>query len=343
MKTYAESGLKFVHPKSLTVQGDMPTLALYSPDGGSLILSLYDRGEDFDMYYESQLNPEAVKNQFEGFFLVAEAVNSPTKFQNSFDSMFEIIRAGDYPKFPGAKELFAKLPSGTNFSTFNWDILIPLNDRVFRVSMTVEEKDFAEIEKTWAPIIESIELETETLCELEDSYQLQSYDWTELPEGDSGHFSYEFNPHFHNITFMDSTLLEDDPDSLEDAFFDLDESTTMLKIDRAAILFPISDPLLVKADFYFNTDAPSDLNEWAQVFESILAVSSGHLSITADVAPEIDITLEEGNYRLRVYFKPLEAPEDESWINNEQWAVYIYPATEEEDNTVNVIKKYSLE
>ena len=239
-----------------------------------------------------------------------------------------IVRSGEHPVYPGAKEVVSVIPTSGAGVTSYWRISAPINNKN---ALTIDvmargdsESEAVKALETWKTVIDSIKIEP-------DKAAFTKWDGIERFYWDGirpGGFNYKFRPDFGFILFRDSTA------SLVLNFSNESFRQHIAKSDRRAAFF-MSDALVIPSGFYFNEKWPDpDDPTWENVVEGLMTIKTGLLVFGAGTSPvEAVVALPEGVYKFRVYSALVDAKNDSQEVR-----FYFQPTDEKENNQITVLK-----
>ena len=280
----------------------------------------------YGLEYDIRVNPKSIENN-----------------QNQQEKL-QIIRAGNYDKFPNGKELLRRTIFNSGHVEYLWTVLMQVENRAIRIQTL--SKDLSEIEYLWKPIVDSMELNYKNVGQLFDpECKPAPCNWEKTIIGQTQHFHIGFTgqDHFVGLSGLNGSLFtESEIDDCFDCVVNLVEEKWN-KIDERLLLYIATDPLEIPVDFYLNTDSPDENDPtWDQVIEGFINCSVGKLfassSMGAD-APSLEITLpQKGIYKFRIYYGGLDYKLSEV---GEHWQIYLWPTDETiESNEIKVIKVF---
>ena len=265
----------------------------------------------------------------------------------------EIIRSGDYSKFPAGKELLFRSISSEGSVSYMWILLFMIEDCAIKIEATSE--DLPEMDYVWQPMVESMEFDHENVAKFSyNNQKIPQCNWEQFIEGQSQHFYFEFYYRSYFVGLYDANINLFTPDEIADAWevtIDLTEKKWN-KIDKRILLGveTVPCPNELPVDFYLNTKAPnanSNSPNWDRVIEGFIDCSSGKLIVSdntnesCDRGPVLEIVLpKKGIYKFRVYYTGLDYMDINSDVE-EHWQIYLW-ATDEtiECNEIKVIKAF---
>lgn len=115
---YADNLISFFYPVKVRVEGKWPYLEVITNKRYSrFCIGLLEPNQTFSGYYLSMFDPTKLGEDFSQY--VVPEFKAHVQAHAEPPDKYEVIRAGDYGRFPGAKELLFKENeySGLNWST----------------------------------------------------------------------------------------------------------------------------------------------------------------------------------------------------------------------------------
>lgn len=357
--TYSDGCIQFLYPDNFKMEkgkggkygnfrkfniGDL-VVRFTNPETKSCV-QLCTRNLSFDKAYNTRCDP------------ASPPFNTP---------QIEIIRAGDYCQFPGAKEIFVKgIMSPDSQSGYHWIILAPMTEYMTLEIYVSEYNGEDDLKQIWIPIVESVEynnssvslagIPASVLKYFEKALQKQTpevqsieeipppininikrHNWAKIfGSKKPQHFSYTICPENGYISLYDSPLGSDFVgEFLMSTLFESSASDQIgaIKTSKCIIILP-PDALDQVLGFHLNSEPPDESDpRWEQVIESIMTLDSGKMYIEAQSLPEVELMMKRGNYKLRVYFEAANVKEDSLNIG-----LYFWPTKEKETNEIKIIK-----
>lgn len=324
MKQFTFKGFKLYYPDHFKVKGNHLCIQVTNPKSRlprfswvKMYLGLDLRDHTFEMNYNSHLNPENYEK-------------------------YRVVRAGDYTKFPGAKEIFLKTLFTADSIMFDWHVLIPLGQRCFTAHWTAIHDDtdrsvppdFSELNDLWAPMIESMEFDVELINTLPD-FPFEEKNWTRASDKPR-RFKKTFSPagiiglYDSETGFFDKNdegwAAEVDADNVEAGF---------IKESGRLILFNhVEESSEILVEFHLGAEASAH-GKWAKVIEGLISIHSGKLCFGAE-EPEVSFKLQPGVYRFQVYFREDDQVEDDERF--QFWRISFWPSKEKETNMIIRLK-----
>lgn len=318
MKHYSSECVEFDYPNNFRKKGDFPHIIIKKPKSSdNLSLLLITRGIDFIWQYNYSYNPERIKF-------------TP-------DIKGELIRAGDYIIFPGAKEIIIKITYPRGNIAFYWDILVQIQDRIIEISISVDE-DPSSLDTIWKPIVDSIKLNEEAITKFRDE-DIQVHDWTKETQKPR-HFKYGFASELVAIYDASLKMFEERDDGNDEEYLDIVDFSVDLfeknfsKYDKRLLFRPTKDIISLPTTFYLNTKAPTEKG-YSYIIEGLFGIDSGKVYVNSGEGPELEINMKPGVYKFRVYWGEYNAEDAEEYLR-----IYFWPTDEPETNEVKIIKPY---
>lgn len=319
MKEFSFKGFKMKYPAGLKVHGDFNYVKVTRPKSRSPYLSLG--------LWPAEYSFEDTASHL---------------FQTARVDFNKIVREGDYPKIPGAKEVFYKSPLTCDLISYTWDLIIPLGRRFMTVQWVGQfddtdrsvPVDFSDLNEVWIPIIESMEFDVDLINTLPD-YPGKEKNWTKIT-GAPKSFKQVISPGDGFIGLYDSAVEFFDKDD-EGWVAEIDDEAVaagFIKMNQRLILFTRRDGPEVPVDFHFGAEA-QPLDKWAGVIEGVLGTSSGEMCFGDDF-PTVKIKMQKGSYKFRWSFGFYNKERDDG--REEYWRIDLWPGSEEETNEVKILK-----
>ena len=166
MVEYSVPGFKMSFPENFKRKGKFPYVTIREvKTKDKLSIILLSRRTNFEDECKLKLDPALTGNKSKSLMRIIR---------------HEVIRAGEYCAFVGAKEkLISKIFVEDLTLQYYWTILIPVKNRVVEVLVVVNGQrmsgpndNFAglnELESTWRPIIDSLEFEADIVADIPDT------------------------------------------------------------------------------------------------------------------------------------------------------------------------------
>ena len=330
---YSTDLMKMSYPEGCKYEeSDIINTVINIVSGSSLDITIFpgnigSGGSNFyNMEYEEKVNPRSLEKRWK----------DPT-------AKCEIIRSGDYNKFPAGKEILLRSISGNGTFNYWWILLILIENCAIRIQ--AESNDLAEMDYVWQPLVESMELNHESIAKF--SYKAPKRpqcSWEKSTEGQSEHFNFEFSTLEHLVGLYATKGKLFTKSELED------DALTMNLIEekwdkknKRLLLSIITDTLALPVDIYLNTDPPAENDPaWDQIIEGFIDFSAGKMLAEDsydDSVPSLEIVLpQKGIYKFRIYYGGLDCEFSEV---EEHWQIYLWPTDETiESNEIKVIKAF---
>ena len=324
MKQFTFKGFKLAHPDHFKAKGNHLCIEITNPKSKlprfsfvKMYLGLDLHDHTFEMNYEAHLDP------------------------GKYDK-HRVVRAGDYAKFSGAKQIFLKTLFTADSVMFDWHVLIPVGKRCFNVHwMAIHDDtdrsvppDFTEFYEEWIPIVDSMEFDAELINTLPD-FPCEEKNWAKASDKPR-RFKKTISPaefvglYDSETGFFDKNnegwVAEVDADNVEARF---------IKEKGRLILFPHGEEAsAIPIEFLLGAGPPT-LDGWDKVIEGLISIDSGKLCFGAE-EPEIKFKLQPGVYRYRVCFGAQVRNGDDE--RPEYWSIYLWPGEEKETNEVIILK-----